>query len=95
MLLAGFILLFASSLVNVYFSIQILRKVSSAKVKISFFELRYQVHKHLPKYKQLCYEQRGRLGNEYYGYWLSLAVMILSALIMFYQLPWDSLNYKG
>ncbi len=92
MLLGCFILLFASSLVNVYFSIQILRKVSSAKIKISFFELRYQVHKHLRSYKQLCQKQTGRLGSEYYGYWFSLAVMIISALAMFYQLPWQSLH---
>ena len=91
MLLTGLVLLLVSGLANVYFSIQILRKVSAAEIKISFFELRWQVHKHLKVYKQLCRQQDGRLGYEFFGYWLSLAVMIVSALLMFFDLPWETL----
>ncbi len=92
MLAASFILLLLASLVNFFFSTQILRKVSAADVKLSFFEMRWQVHKHLKLYKQLCRQESGRLGSEYYGYWLSLIVMIGAALVMFYQLPWHTLE---
>lgn len=91
MLLSSFLVLFFSSLVNFYFSIQILRYVSRADIKISFFELRWQVHKNMKAYKELCRNEFGRLGSAYYGYWLSLAVMIIAVLVMFYEMPWDSL----
>ena len=91
MLLSALILLLVAGLANVYFSIQILRKVAAAEIRISFFELRYQVHKHLKAYKQLCRQQDGRLGTEYFGYWISLAVMIGAALLLFFQLPWETL----
>jgi hypothetical protein len=91
-LAASFAVLLFSSLVNFFYATQILRKVSSAEIKLSFFEMRWQVHKHMKLYRQLCRQDTGRLGVEYYGYWLSLVVMIGAALVMFYQLPWHTLE---
>jgi len=67
-------------LVNFYFSIQILRRVSAAEIKISFFEIRWQVHKHLKKYRELTRAESGRTGFAWYGYWFSLAAMLISVI---------------
>ena len=92
MLLASFLILFLSGLINLYFSIQILRKVKSADIKISFFELRLQVHKNFKSYKQISLQQDGRLGTEYYGYWGSLLLMLVALLFLLSDLPWQSLS---
>ena len=73
-------LLFAS-LVNFYFSIQVLRRVTAAEIKISFFEIRWQVHKHMKTYCRLTRQESGRIGAAFYGYWLTLLLM-LAALVM-------------
>lgn len=80
------ILLFCFSLVNFYFSIQILRRVSAAKIKISFFEIRWQVHKHLKKYRELTQIETGHTGFAWYGYWMSLAIMIVCGCWLFVSL---------
>ncbi|MCK5782804.1 MAG: hypothetical protein KAH06_00010 [Desulfobacterales bacterium] len=77
MLLILLILLLFFSLTNFYYSIQILRRVSAAEIKISFFEIRWQVHKHMKKYRQLTRAETGHTGLSWYGYWLSLALMII------------------
>ena len=77
MLLILLILLLCLGVINFYFSIQILRRVSAAEIKISFFEIRWQVHKHIIKYRQLNRAETGRSGFAWYGYWLSLALMII------------------
>lgn len=86
MLLTLLILLLCFSLVNFYFSIQILRRVSAAEIKISFFEIRWQVHKHIKKYRELTRAETGRTGFAWYGYWLSLAAMIICGSWLFVSL---------
>ncbi len=80
MLIYYFIGLFALGLVNFYFSIQILRRVTQAEVKVGFFEIRWQVHKHMKQYCQLTRAESGRIGAACYGYWISLAGMLLLLL---------------
>lgn len=82
MLLFGLIGLFVTSLVNFYFSIQILKRVSAAEIKISFFEIRWQVHKHLKDYCRLTREDNGRIGLAFYGYWLTLLLMLVAVLLL-------------
>lgn len=74
------ILLF-SSLANFYFSIQILRRVRAEETKLSFFEIRWQVHKHMRTYCRLSRLDEGRIGRSFYGYWGSLLLM-LAALVL-------------
>ena len=86
MLLTLLILLLFFSLVNFYYSIQILRRVSAAEIKISFFEIRWQVHKHMKQYRQLTRAETGRSGFAWYGYWLSLVVMLICVCWLFVSL---------
>ncbi|MCK5914150.1 MAG: hypothetical protein KAG12_09740 [Desulfuromusa sp.] len=83
MLLILLLSLLFFSLVNFYYSIQILRRVSAAEIKISFFEIRWQVHKHMKKYRQLTRAENGRTGLPWYGYWLSLTAMIVCGCWLF------------
>ena len=83
MLPSCLIVLFAAGLVNFYFSIQVLRRVSAAEIKISFFEIRWQVHKNLRTYCQLTRAETGRIGAAFYGYWASLLLMLLSVMVLF------------
>ncbi len=83
MLLTCFMVLFAAGLVNFYFSIQILRRVSDAEIKISFFEIRWQVHKNMRKYCELTRAETGRVGVALYGYWATVILMLASVMVMF------------
>ncbi len=83
MLLALFTLLLLFSLLNFYFSIQILRRVSAAEIKISFFEIRWQVHKHIKKYRELTRAETGHTGLSWHGYWFSLLLMIVCGCWLF------------
>lgn len=80
MLLVGLVSLLITSLVNFYFSTQILRRVSAADIKVSFFEIRWQVHKHLQAYCRLTRQDSGRVGGAFYGYWATLLLMLLSVV---------------
>lgn len=82
MLLFGLISLLFTSLVNFYFSIQILRRVTAAEIKVSFFEIRWQVHKHLKDYCRLTRQDEGRIGRAFYGYWSSLLLMLISLVLI-------------
>lgn len=88
MLIGLLVALLVISLVNFYFSIQILRRVSAAEVKLSFFEIRWQVHKHMKRYRELTRQDTGRIGFAWYGYWLSLVAMIASGALLY--LLWAS-----
>jgi hypothetical protein len=70
-------------LINFYFSLQILRRVSESNAKMSFFEIRWQVHKQMKKYRTLTRDVGGHIGYAYYGYWLSLVLMLASVLGLF------------
>jgi len=67
----GLFLLFG--LANFVCSVLILRRLAAADIKVSFFEIRWQVHKHLPTYRRLTEAATGRVGLAYFGYWGSLA----------------------
>ncbi len=82
MLLTLLILLLFFSIINLYFSIQVLRRVSAAEIQISFFEIRWQVHKHMGQYKQLTRDETGRVGFAWYGYWGSLVAACMSVILM-------------
>ncbi|NOY14346.1 MAG: hypothetical protein GXP51_11990 [Deltaproteobacteria bacterium] len=82
MLLIGLACLGVTSLVNFYFSIQVLRRVAAAEIKISFFEIRWQVHKYLKDYRRLTRQDGGRIGSAFYGYWLSLLLMLISVIVI-------------
>ncbi len=77
MLLILLILLLCFSLINFYYSIQILRCVSAEEIKSSFFEIRWQVHKQMKEYRKLTRAKTGHIGFSWYGYWLSLIVMLI------------------
>ena len=83
MLLISLVCLGLSSLVNFHFSIQILRCVSTAQIKVNFIEIRWQVHKHLKNYCRLTRQSQGHIGSAFYGYWLSLLVMLVSLGFIF------------
>ncbi len=83
MLLICLLSLLLIGLVNFYFSILILRKVSAAEIRLSFFEIRWQVHKNMRKYCQLTRAETGRIGVALYGYWGTVILLLLFLLAVF------------
>jgi len=78
LIIAGFVVTFMLGVVNFYYSVQVLRRVSENDNKMNFFELRWQVHKQMKKYCQLTRDETGRIGADFYGYWLSLILMLVA-----------------
>ncbi len=66
----------ATAALNLICSILILRGMAATGAKVSFFEIRWQVHKHLKAYRQATLEKTGKVAWPYYGYQGSLAGMI-------------------
>jgi hypothetical protein len=77
-LLAGLLL---TGFVNFACSILMLRDLNAAGIKVGFYELRWQIHKHLKTYRHLCREQQGTIGV-YYGYLVSLLLLIGFILLL-------------
>ncbi len=71
---------------NFVFSIIILRQLANSNVKVGFFEIRWQIHKHLKTYKQITKAQKGQVGLPYYGYVSTLAGLIIFGLLTFMSL---------
>ena len=71
----------AAGVVNFICSILILRGMTAAGIRVSFFEIRWQVHKHLKNYRKISLERTGRVAWPYYGYQASLASMIGFAIL--------------
>jgi len=71
----------ATGALNLACSILILRGMSAAGIKVSFFEIRWQVHKHLKTYRQITLNESGKVAWPYYGYQGSLLGMIGFALL--------------
>lgn len=67
--------------VNLIYSIKIVRTLSEAGVKVSLYELRWQVHKHLKAYRSITREKEGAVGFAFYGYLVSLLLLIVLAVI--------------
>jgi hypothetical protein len=76
-----------SAVLNFICSILILRGLNEAGHKTSFFELRYQVHKHIKTYRTFCQEKTGKTPWPYYAYQGSLAAMIGFVLLILFSLP--------
>ena len=83
MIIAALSVIFLFGVINFYFSLQILRYVAKTEVKMNFFELRWQVHKQMKLYCQLTRAQMGRTGGAWYGYWISLFLMLATILWFF------------
>lgn len=81
-----------AGIVNFVSSILILRGLAKHDVKVSFFEIRWQIHKHLKTYRRLCRTTQGTIEWPYYAYWISLTVMISAATFLIAtlntNLPW-------
>ena len=67
--------------INFACSILILRGLARIGIKVSFFELRWQIHKHLKVYRQKYLEQTGQTPWPYYSYWATLAGMFVSLIL--------------
>jgi len=78
LLLTGLLL---TGLINFACSILMLRDLNAAGIKVGFYELRWQIHKHLKTYQRLCREQQGAIGV-YYGYLVSLLLLIGFVLLL-------------
>ena len=65
-----------TGVLNFICSILVLRGMAEAGIKVSFFEIRWQVHKHLKTYRQITLKKTGKVTWPYYGYQVSLAGMI-------------------
>lgn len=77
-----FLALVVLGVANLAFSIMILRGVAEEGIKVGFFEIRWQVHKHLKTYKEVCRKKTGKIGYPYYGYQGTLWLMILDILLL-------------
>jgi hypothetical protein len=66
----------AAGIINFICSILVLRGMAAAGIKVGFFEIRWQVHKHLKTYRQITLEKTGKVAWPYYGYQSSLAGMV-------------------
>lgn len=65
-----------AGLFNFACSVLLLRRLAEAGIKVSFFEIRWQVHKHMKTYQRVTRETAGKVAWPYYGYRISLAAMI-------------------
>lgn len=81
-----FLAFLASGIGNFIFSIKILRSLNDAGFQIGFYEMRWQVHKHLKTYKKVTLEQTGQIGLPFYGYWISLFSLVMFAGLAFMSL---------
>jgi hypothetical protein len=66
----------ATGILNFICSILILRGLAEAGIKVGFFEIRWQVHKHLKTYRQTSRQRTGHIAWPYYGYQASLVALI-------------------
>ena len=65
-----------AGLFNFACSVLLLRRLVEAGIKVRFFELRWQVHKHMKTYRRVTTATTGKVAWPYYGYQASLAAMI-------------------
>ncbi len=71
----------SAGIFNFFCSILILRGLTQAGIKVSFFEIRWQVHKHLKSYRKITQESSGKTAWPYYAYQVSLAGTIGFAIL--------------
>lgn len=75
------ILFLLSGIANFAFTLMILRELAAEGKGLSFFDLRWYVLRNLNNYKALTRSRYGRVGLPYYGYLVTLAGLILSAIL--------------
>ena len=71
-----------AGIANFAVSLLILRALSEAGVKVGFFEVRWQIHRHLKTYKELSKSSTGRPGALYYGYYVTLGLLLLCIVLI-------------
>lgn len=76
MTLYYFFAFLSAAFVNFICSILLLRELAAAGIKVSFFEIRWQVHKHMKTYRKLTSETPGKSAWLYYCYQASLASLV-------------------
>jgi len=76
MVLSLFCAFLACALLNFLCSLLLLRTLIRAGIRVSFFEIRWQVHRHMKTYRDVTAGQTGKIAWPYYGYQASLAGMI-------------------
>jgi len=81
-----FILFLISGMINFAFSIRILRDLSAAGIKVGFYELRWHIHKHMKRYREISRDSSGRPAIAYYGYIVTLVLLVLFGLLTFASL---------
>lgn len=85
-----FFMLIGVGLINLVYSILVVRGLAEAGIKVGLYELRWQVHKHMKTYKQITMEKDGRVGFPYYGYLVSLVLLVVLALMLVLSLTTPS-----
>jgi hypothetical protein len=75
------ILFLLSGITNFAFTLMILRELSTEKKGLSFFDLRWYVLKNLNTYQKLTRSRYGKVGFPYYAYLVTLAALVLSAIL--------------
>lgn len=81
-----FAVFLASGIANFLIAIHITRVLAGAGVRVGFYEMRWQLHKHLGTYRKITVEKAGRVGLPFYGYWGSLGLMLLFGALAFASL---------
>lgn len=82
-----FLTFVAFGLINFAISVAILRQLIRSGVKAGFFEIRWQVHRHLKTYKELGIARTGTVPPLYYGYWITLVGLLCAAVLTLASLP--------
>jgi len=78
--------LVVAGLVNYLCSLHILREMAKSGARIGRFEIRWQVHKHLAGYRKLTLERDGRVGLAWFGYRLSLGLLVIFLVLLLLSL---------
>lgn len=81
-----FIAFLATGIFNFICSILILRGLSASGIRVNFFEIRWQVHKHLKSYREINRRRHGRIAWPYYAYQASLVATIGFGLLALWSL---------
>ena len=77
-----FFMLVGVGFVNLLYSIRIVRELAEAGIKVSVYELRWQVHKHLRTYRQVTRDRKGQVGFPFYGYLVSLVLLVVLVMLL-------------
>lgn len=77
-----FFMLVGVGIINLLYSIRIVRDLAESGVKVSVYELRWQVHKHLKTYRDIARLKGGRVGSTFYGYIVSLVLLVVLLMLL-------------